>query len=75
MANDDDTVELLQGMTSNALKFVKHATFEVGPSPDGLWAFRVTVHPFRDEKEALAGVEKMKASLRPHGFNFKGDPE
>lgn len=73
--NDDDALELLQGTTANALKFVKHATFEVGPSPDDLWAFRVTIHPFRNEAEAHVGVEKMKALLRPMGFKFKGDPE
>lgn len=74
MANDDDAIELFRGATDSALKFVKHATFEVGPSPDDLWAFRVTIHPFRSEKEAHEGVKKMKKLLRPMGFKFEGDP-
>ncbi len=75
MPSDDDAVELFRGATDNALKFVKHATFEVGPSPDDLWAFRVTIHPFRSKAEAQAGIEKMKMLLRPMGFKFEGDPE
>ena len=70
MASDDDGLEFLQGVTNKAMKFMKHATIEVGPSPDDLWAFRVTVHPFRSEKEAREGVVKMKRYLNTMGFTF-----
>jgi len=75
MTSEDEAIALLRGTTSNALRFVKHATFEKGPGPGDLWAFRVTIHPFRNEAEADAGIEKMKVLLRPMGFKFKGDPE
>ncbi len=65
----------LRGATKKALGFVQHATFEVGPSPDDLWAFRLTVHPFRTQAEAMRGVAKMKALLRKKGFKFTGDPK
>ncbi len=71
--NKDDVLETFRGVADNTLKLAKHATFEVGPDPSGMWAFRVTIHPFRDEGEALVGVEKMKVLLRPMGFKFKGD--
>ncbi len=73
--DDDDALEKLRGSVKKATALAQHVTFEVGPSPDDLWAFRVTVHPFRNKKEAEQGVEKMKTLLRPLGFKFKGDPE
>lgn len=73
--SDDEDLAALRGIAQRTLSLVKHATFEVGPSPDDLWAFRVTVHPFRSEAEAEIGVEKMKTYLRTMGFKFKGDPE
>ncbi len=72
---DGESLVVLRGLANKALHHVKHATFEVGPSPDDLWAFRVTIHPFRNEAEAHAGVKKMKMLLRPMGFKFEGDPE
>ncbi len=73
--DDDEALERLRGSMKKATALVQHVTFEVGPSPDDLWAFRVTVHPFRNKKEAEHGVEKMKTLLRPLGFKFKGDPK
>ncbi len=73
MSNDDDGLEFLRGTTNKAMKFMKRAMIEVGPSPDDLWAFRVTVHPFRSEKEAREGVVKMKRYLNTMGFSFPKD--
>jgi len=74
MANDDDGLEVLEGIAQRVkMKFAKHATIEVGPSPDDMWAFRVMIHPFRNEKECRIGVATMKKYLNTMGVSFPED--
>ena len=72
--NEDDVFGILED-TTKGIRLFKHVVFETGKDPDGLWAMRLTMHPFRTEDDANRAVNKMKRLLRPLGFKFKGDPE
>ena len=71
--NEDDVFGIL-GDTTKGVRMHKHITFETGRGPDGFWAMRLTMHPFRTEADADRAVNKMKKLLRPLGFSFRGDP-
>ena len=71
--NEDDVFGIL-GDTTKGVRMHKHIAFETGKDLDGLWAVRLTMHPFRTEADADRAVNKLKAMLRPHGFKFRGDP-
>ncbi len=73
MTREHDTVDELKGKLAGTIIRAGHATFEVGPSPDDHWAFRLTVHPFRSKKEALDGVMKMKRIMNFLGYTFPED--
>lgn len=74
-SEETDTEELLDGVARKAMRRVQHATIEVGPSPDDLWAFRVTVHPFSTKEAALLGVKRMKLLLKQVGITFPEDAD
>ncbi len=72
-SEETDAEEVLDGFARKAMRRVQHATIEVGPSVEDLWAFRVTVHPFTTKADAMAGVVKMKRLLKQVGITFPED--
>jgi len=75
-SEETDALELLDGIARKSVRKVQHATIEVGPSPDDLWAFRVTIHPFPNKAAAMRGVVKMKRLLKTVGITFpKGEKQ
>lgn len=74
-SEETDALEMLDGVARIAMRRVQHATIEIGPSPDDLWAFRLTIHPFSSKKAAERGVVKMKRLLKTVGITFPEDKD
>jgi len=74
-SEETDAEELLDGIARKAMRRVQHATIEIGPSVEDLWAFRVTIHPFASKEAALLGVKRMKRLLKQVGITFPEDDE